>query len=52
MKTDNHAWPGTIAEALATLAPGHPFETPEVLFAKIADEDREDWQKRFSGVRT
>jgi methionyl-tRNA synthetase len=52
MKTDNHAWPGAIAEALATLAPGHPFETPEVLFAKISDEDREDWQKRFSGVRT
>ena len=52
MKTDDKAWPGRIEEALTALKPGHVFETPEVLFAKIADEEREDWQKRFSGVRT
>src|SRR5690606_10432551 len=45
MKTDDRAWPGDIAEALTRLAPGHEFETPDVLFAKIADEEREDWQK-------
>ncbi|MCB2136509.1 MAG: class I tRNA ligase family protein, partial [Rhodobacteraceae bacterium] len=52
MKVENPRWPGPIAEALEALKPGHAFETPEVLFAKIADAEREDWQKRFSGVRT
>ncbi|MCU9847752.1 methionine--tRNA ligase [Defluviimonas sp. WL0024] len=51
MKVADRAWPGAIAEALTALKPGHAFETPEVLFAKIADEDREDWEKRFAGVR-
>ena len=51
MACDDSAWPGEVAEALAALEPGHPFATPEVLFAKIADEEREDWAKRFSGVR-
>ena len=51
MNCDDKNWPGPIAEALAALKPGHTFETPDVLFAKIADEDREDWQKRFSGIR-
>ncbi|MEZ5779180.1 MAG: methionine--tRNA ligase [Paracoccaceae bacterium] len=52
MKTDDKSWPGEIARALTVLKPGHQFETPDVLFAKIADEEREEWQKRFSGVRT
>ncbi|MGB3179126.1 MAG: methionine--tRNA ligase [Albidovulum sp.] len=52
MKTDDAAWPGSVAEALTSLPAGHAFETPEVLFAKIADEDREGWSKRFAGVRT
>jgi methionyl-tRNA synthetase len=51
MKTDNDTWPGPVAEALTALPPGHAFETPEVLFAKIADEEREDWAKRFAGTR-
>jgi methionyl-tRNA synthetase len=51
MRCDDRAWPGAVAEALSALKPGHAFETPDVLFAKIADEEREDWQKRFSGVR-
>ncbi|MGB3315457.1 MAG: methionine--tRNA ligase [Albidovulum sp.] len=51
MNCNDKRWPGPIAEALTALQPGHAFETPEVLFAKIADEDREDWQKRFSGIR-
>jgi methionyl-tRNA synthetase len=51
MKTDDTSWPGDIATTLTALKPGHPFETPEVLFAKIADAEQEDWQKRFSGVR-
>ena len=28
------------------------FEVPDVLFSKIADEDREDWERRFSGTRS
>jgi len=51
MKTDDRSWPGPIAEALTALPAGHAFETPDVLFRKIADEEREDWQKRFSGIR-
>ncbi|WP_323037585.1 methionine--tRNA ligase [Pararhodobacter sp.] len=44
-------WPDDVAAALATFAPGHAFATPEVLFAKITDEQREDWADRFSGTR-
>ncbi|MCA0271396.1 MAG: methionine--tRNA ligase [Proteobacteria bacterium] len=52
MHCTDKTWPGSIAEALGVLQPGHAFTTPEVLFAKIADEEREDWAKRFSGIRT
>ena len=44
-------WPGDVAEALDTLKPGHAFTVPENLFAKIADEQREEWQERFAGTR-
>ena len=52
MRTDDRDWPGDIAAALQALPPGHAFEVPDVLFAKITDEDREGWQERFQGVRT
>ena len=42
-------WPGDVPSALGLLAPGHAFEVPEVLFAKISDEDRAAWAERFSG---
>ena len=41
-----------IAEALDVLPPGHAFTVPEVLFRKITDEERAEWQVRFAGVRT
>jgi methionyl-tRNA synthetase len=44
-------WPEDVAGALTALPAGHPFTLPDNLFRKIADEEREDWQKRFSGVR-
>ncbi len=44
-------WPGDVAEALDTLKAGHAFTVPENLFAKIADEQREEWQERFAGTR-
>ena len=42
-------WPVDLTQFLVALAPGHHFEIPPVLFAKITDEDREGWQVRFSG---
>ncbi|WP_333684595.1 methionine--tRNA ligase [Pontibaca methylaminivorans] len=48
---DDRGWPDDVAGALDTLAPGHAFTVPEPLFAKITDEQREDWQARFSGRR-
>ncbi|WP_347917966.1 methionine--tRNA ligase [Paracoccus marcusii] len=44
-------WPDDVAQALQALAPGHAFTVPEVMFAKISDEDREAWAARFQGVR-
>ncbi|WP_039016910.1 methionine--tRNA ligase [Halocynthiibacter namhaensis] len=51
MKTEDNSWPSDVSEALNTLLAGHAFEVPEVLFAKITDEDREIWQEKFSGTR-
>jgi methionyl-tRNA synthetase len=51
MRCDDTGWPDDVPAALAQLAPGHAFEVPEVLFAKITDAAREDWQARFSGTR-
>ena len=48
---DDWSWPDDVTAALTRLQPGQPFTTPEVLFAKIPDEQREDWQSRFSGIR-
>ena len=51
MKAENASWPDDVPAALGALAPGHAFEVPDVLFAKITDENREEWQARFSGTR-
>ena len=48
---DDWTWPDDISAALRTLPPGHGFTVPENLFRKITDEERADWQQRFSGVR-
>lgn len=52
MQTEDRSWPSDARAALGALPAGHAFTTPEVLFRKIADEEREDWQKRFAGIRT
>ncbi|MEO1536420.1 MAG: methionine--tRNA ligase [Pseudomonadota bacterium] len=52
MNTLATEWPTDMREALDALPEGHGFTVPEVLFAKISDEDREDWQSRFSGIRS
>jgi methionyl-tRNA synthetase len=45
------SWPADIHTALETLPAGHRFDVPEVLFRKISDEERSDWQARFAGNR-
>ncbi|MEX5599504.1 methionine--tRNA ligase [Pseudophaeobacter sp. C1-32P7] len=51
LNTSDDSWPSDVAAALSALPAGHGFTVPDVLFAKIADEQREDWQERFSGTR-
>ncbi|NNE88161.1 MAG: methionine--tRNA ligase [Silicimonas sp.] len=51
MNTLDTDWPGDMKEALSALPEGHAFSVPDVLFAKISDEDREAWQEKFSGQR-
>lgn len=44
-------WPEGAARAMLTaFAPGHPITPPDVLFAKIADEQVEEWSERFGGA--
>jgi methionyl-tRNA synthetase len=50
--SDDWTWPADISAAMRALPAGHGFEVPENLFRKITDEERADWQTRFSGVRT
>ena len=52
MNTLNTDWPGDMKAALTALPAGHAFSVPDVLFRKISDEEREEWQAQFSGVRT
>ena len=47
--TAEEPWPETAAAALDALPAGHAFTTPDVLFAKIADERREELETRFAG---
>ncbi len=51
MQTADESWPEDVTEALQMLPAGHAFTVPDVLFRKITDEEREDWQQRFSGIR-
>jgi methionyl-tRNA synthetase len=51
MRAEEAGWPEDVEAALALLPPGHGFAVPEVLFAKITDEQRADWAARFAGTR-
>ena len=51
MGTDGADWPENTKDALELLPAGHAFTTPDTLFAKITDEQREDWESRFAGTR-
>ncbi|WP_420558492.1 methionine--tRNA ligase [Roseovarius sp.] len=52
MQTEDDSWPDDVDQALQILEPGHAFTVPDVLFAKITDDQREDWAARFAGTRT
>ncbi|WP_419739758.1 methionine--tRNA ligase [Ruegeria sp.] len=51
MNTLDTSWPEDVEAALNALPAGHAFSVPDVLFAKIADEDRDEWQEKFAGTR-
>ena len=51
MNTLDTEWPADMKEALTALPAGHEFSVPEVMFRKIADEEREGWQATFAGQR-
>ena len=52
MNTLDTRWPEDVAASLGSLEAGHTFTVPDNLFAKITDEEREDWAARFSGIRS
>ena len=52
MNTLDMSWPDDVTAALDALPAGHEFSVPDVLFAKISDEQREDWQQKFAGTRS
>ncbi|PRX38269.1 methionyl-tRNA synthetase [Meinhardsimonia xiamenensis] len=52
LRDEEAGWPEAVGTALGALPPGHAFAVPDNLFRKIADEEREEWQARFSGRRS
>ena len=52
LKISDKSWPTDLTTAVTKLAPGNPFVTPENLFNKISDEDRDLWALKFSGNDT
>jgi len=51
MHTRDDAWPTDIDAALNALPAGHDFSVPEVMFAKITDQARDDMAARYAGKR-
>ena len=51
MNTLDMDWPTDIRTALTALPEGHSFNVPDVLFAKITDDQVTEWSERFAGTR-
>ncbi|QFT81995.1 Methionine--tRNA ligase [Roseovarius sp. THAF27] len=49
LKTEDDSWPDDVAAALYALPQDHVFEVPDVIFRKITDDERMEWQVRFMG---
>ncbi len=49
LNVTDKSWPDDLDAALNALPAGHAFETPDVLFAKISDERREELEAQFAG---
>jgi len=49
MGAEDADWPTDISAALNALPAGHAFTTPDVLFAKISDERRDELEAQFAG---
>lgn len=49
MKITEAKWPADLSSALSSLPEGHEFVVPDVLFAKIADDRREELEQQFAG---
>ena len=49
LKVEDAGWPDDLDAAMQALPAGHAFETPDVLFAKISDERREELEAQFAG---
>ena len=52
LNCDDWTWPDDVSAAMRALPAGHGFDVPDNLFRKITDEERAEWQAKFSGVRT
>ncbi|MBA3326339.1 MAG: methionine--tRNA ligase, partial [Rhodobacteraceae bacterium] len=50
LRLEDARWPDEAEAALAALSPGHRFDVPEVLFAKLDDARRADLEARFAGA--
>ncbi|WP_223427964.1 methionine--tRNA ligase [Tateyamaria pelophila] len=51
MQPGDTDWPTSARAALTQLPEGHAFTVPDNLFAKVTDDQREEWTAQFSGVR-
>ncbi len=49
MNAEDATWPTDLEADLSALPAGHAFTTPEVMFAKITDERREELEVQFAG---
>ncbi len=52
MRVTDTGWPDDVPAMLEQLPAGHAFDVPEVLFAKVTDDDVADWSERFAGTRS
>jgi len=51
MNTLDMEWPSDMQEAVSALEAGQPFSVPDNLFAKITDDQRDEWAEKFAGKR-